>query len=89
MSFYDDHILPRCIDVLLSTPPILRARERVTGQLEGEVLEIGFGSGLNLPYYTTAVTTIHAQEARGQACGRVRNPDRMERTRRSSPLARR
>ena len=60
MGFYDDHILPRCIDVVLSTPPILRARERVTGRLAGEVLEIGFGSGLNLPYYPAAVTTIHA-----------------------------
>jgi SAM-dependent methyltransferase len=60
MSFYADHILPRCIDFVLSRPPILELRARVTRGLEGRVLEIGFGSGLNLPYYPKAVTQILA-----------------------------
>jgi SAM-dependent methyltransferase len=60
MSLYADHILPRCIDFALSRPPILELRARAARELEGRVLEIGFGSGLNLPYYPSAVTQILA-----------------------------
>ncbi len=60
MSFYEDHILPRCVELTLSTRPVRRARERVVAALSGEVLEIGFGSGLNVPYYPSAVTKVHA-----------------------------
>ena len=60
MGLYTDHILPRCIDFALSRPPILELRARVTRGLAGRVLEVGFGSGLNLPYYPRAVTEILA-----------------------------
>lgn len=60
MGFYADHILPRCIDFTLGRGPILRARARIAQGLFGEVLEIGFGSGLNLPYYPAEVSKIHA-----------------------------
>jgi len=67
MGFYDDVILPRCIDTLLSTPPVLRARERIVQGLSGDVLELGFGSGLNLPYLPNTVTTLHAVDPSGGA----------------------
>lgn len=60
MGLYTDHILPRCIDFALSRPPILELRARVTQGLSGRVLEVGFGSGLNLPYYPREVTQIWA-----------------------------
>lgn len=60
MGFYEDQVLPRCIDFMSSMRSILRARERVASQLSGEVLEIGFGSGLNLPYYSAKVMAVHA-----------------------------
>ena len=51
MSFYDDRILPHLIDLACSTKPTRKQREKIVHLAEGDVLEIGFGSGLNLPYY--------------------------------------
>ncbi len=51
MSFYDDKVLPHLIDLACSTKPTRKQREKIVHLAEGDVLEIGFGSGLNLPYY--------------------------------------
>jgi ubiquinone/menaquinone biosynthesis C-methylase UbiE len=67
MSFYEDKVLPHCIDFLLSRKPFLEARARVAQGLRGEVVEIGFGSGLNLPYLPDAVTKLHAVDPSGGA----------------------
>jgi ubiquinone/menaquinone biosynthesis C-methylase UbiE len=62
MGLYGDHVLPRIINFacgLKSQDPL---RERVCGGLEGEVVEIGFGSGLNVPFYPAAVERVAAVE---------------------------
>jgi len=51
MSFYDDRVLPHLIDLVCSTKPTRKQREKIVHLAEGDVLEIGFGSGLNLPFY--------------------------------------
>ena len=51
MSFYDDKVLPHLIDLACSTKPTRKQREKIVHLAEGDVLEIGFGSGLNLPFY--------------------------------------
>lgn len=51
MGFYGKHILPACLDMACGTKPILKQREKVVPHAEGVVLEIGIGSGQNLPYY--------------------------------------
>lgn len=51
MSFYEDKVLPHLIDLVCSTKPTRKQREKIVHLAEGDVLEIGFGSGLNLPYY--------------------------------------
>lgn len=51
MSFYQDRILPHLTDFACSAKPNRKQREKIVPLAEGEVLEIGFGSGLNLPFY--------------------------------------
>jgi len=52
MSFYERHILPRFINCACGSSPIMKQREKVVPQAKGVVLEIGIGTGLNLPILT-------------------------------------
>lgn len=60
MGFYKDHILPRIVDRVLSGREPQKLRQRCLAGLSGTVLEVGFGSGHNLPFYPTEVTRILA-----------------------------
>ena len=51
MGLYETHILPRFLDVACGAKPIGYQRRKVVPEASGRVLEIGMGSGLNLPYY--------------------------------------
>ncbi|HET9896557.1 MAG TPA: class I SAM-dependent methyltransferase [Streptosporangiaceae bacterium] len=60
MGWYSDRMLPRIVDLSLRTSEFTPVRARVLSGLSGEVLEIGFGSGLNLPHYPLGVTRLLA-----------------------------
>ena len=51
MGFYERHCLPHFLNFACGTKPIRKQREKVVPQARGRVLEIGMGSGLNIPYY--------------------------------------
>ncbi len=63
MSLYTQMILPRLLDWAMSDPALARYRQEVLAGTEGEVLEIGFGTGLNLPYYPDRIQKITTIDA--------------------------
>ncbi len=60
MGIYADQVLPRVVDWFMDKPALARLRVKTAAPLSGEVLEIGFGSGLSLPHYPDTVTRVHA-----------------------------
>jgi SAM-dependent methyltransferase len=62
MGVYGEHVLPRIINVCCGLKPLRPLRERVCEGLRGRVVEVGFGSGLNVPWYPATVTGVAAVE---------------------------
>ncbi len=58
MGFYSNLIIPYCIDFTLSGSTLEEYRQQLLADVSGEILEIGFGTGLNLPHYPDNVTKI-------------------------------
>jgi len=62
MGFYGNRVAPRIINLTCGHSATAPLRQRVCADLSGEVIEIGFGSGLNIPFYPASVTSIAAVE---------------------------
>lgn len=62
MGFYEEQIVPRIINAACGAKALAPLRRRVCEGLAGGVVELGFGSGLNLPFYPAAVTRVAAVE---------------------------
>ena len=75
MGFYGERVFPRIMTALMNIKETRRIREQVCAPLQGEVVEIGFGTGHNLPFMPATVTRLQAVEplmrARRLAAGRV------------------
>ena len=62
MGVYADHVLPRVINVACGAKQARPLRERVCAGLVGQVVEIGFGTGHNVPFYPETVQGVAAIE---------------------------
>lgn len=73
MGFYQDKLLPRFQDKVMDRAAMREVRDRVCAGLSGDVVEIGFGTGLNAPHYPGAVRKVAAVEP-STLCMRIAAP---------------
>lgn len=78
MGVYEQQVLPRVIDLTLGNRRMLPLRRRAVAEASGTVLELGFGSGTNLPAYPPGVTRVLAVDP--SATGRKLAARRMARS---------
>ena len=75
MGFYGERMFPRAMNRLMNTKQTRETRARVCAPLSGDIVEIGFGTGLNLPHLPPAVTVVLAvdplERGRTLASGRI------------------
>lgn len=73
MNLYERYVLPPLLNWGCSCRPIQSQRDRIVPQAEGVVLELGFGSGLNLPHYDQSkVAKLYALEPAAGMIARAR-----------------
>lgn len=60
VGLYDDHILPRILDFAMGMKFVGEERKKCLAEVSGQVLEVGFGSGHNLLYYSNRVEKVVA-----------------------------
>jgi ubiquinone/menaquinone biosynthesis C-methylase UbiE len=70
MGIYSRHIFPRLCDWAMRRPEMARLRSEVLADVGGDVLEVGFGTGLNLGHYPEHVRRLTAVDP-GEGMGRL------------------
>ena len=60
-KYYQQHIFPHILNQVMQVPSLMESRAELLKSIQGDVLEIGFGTGLNVPFYQ-AVDTLYALE---------------------------
>tara|TARA_Y100000996_G_scaffold190124_1_gene148605 strand:- start:2716 stop:3339 length:624 start_codon:yes stop_codon:yes gene_type:complete len=68
-SAYENYVLPKLLDTCCSTKPVNYQREKIVPNASGTVLEIGIGSGLNIPFYNISkIDKIYGLDPSIQLC---------------------
>ena len=73
MGVYRDHLLPRMQNKVMDRKDLREVRSRVCSALSGDVVEVGFGTGLNAPHYPDGIQRIAAVEP-SALCMRIAQP---------------
>lgn len=71
MGLYSRHIFPRLMDWVMSVEVFAEERRKLLARACGQVLELGFGTGLNLPHYPKTISVLHAVDPAGLLPRRV------------------
>jgi ubiquinone/menaquinone biosynthesis C-methylase UbiE len=71
VGLYARHIFPRILDRSLGATSVQRIRSKALAEARGRVLEVGFGTGLNLPHYSPQVEELVAIDSDRMLPGRV------------------
>jgi len=74
MGFYQERILPWLLDLAMRNARLAPYRSRVVPAASGRVLEVGIGSGLNLPFYGSIVSEIIGIEPSAKLLTMTRKP---------------
>jgi ubiquinone/menaquinone biosynthesis C-methylase UbiE len=72
MSLYSRFLFPRVLDFAMKHEELTNLREKMIQAARGVVLEVGIGSGLNLPFYTSSVTKLYALEPSAELLTKAR-----------------
>jgi SAM-dependent methyltransferase len=78
MGLYRDRVLPHLIHFAMRNRVLAEYRARLLSRAKGRVLEIGIGSGLNLPFYTPAVDELLGLEPSARLADMARNAARSD-----------
>ncbi|HTO06408.1 MAG TPA: class I SAM-dependent methyltransferase [Myxococcota bacterium] len=62
MGFYQKYVFPRLIELAMSNADLVPVRQKVVSGARGVTVELGIGSGLNLPHYGSGVTQLFGVE---------------------------
>jgi ubiquinone/menaquinone biosynthesis C-methylase UbiE len=81
MGFYHDHIVPHLVNLAMRNRLLKAYRERIVRLAGGRVLEIGIGSGMNLPFYTDRATEILGLEPHPKLLDMTSQKSHRDRTR--------
>jgi ubiquinone/menaquinone biosynthesis C-methylase UbiE len=63
MGFYSEKIFPHVLDWFMDREVLARYRKMLLAGAKGQVLEVGFGTGVNLPYYPPGIPKITALDS--------------------------
>jgi protein-L-isoaspartate O-methyltransferase len=78
MGFYQDQIVPSLINWSMRQKNLAAYRARIIPAAEGRVLEIGIGSGLNLPFYSRNVACVIGLEPSPRLLAMARRAEHAE-----------